>query len=185
MLVMCLTSSASAAASENETFVEDAAQLRLEETKERLGEDAVQEMEDYLELQKNLPAVVRAMPGGGSALAYAGTNNDSRVVYLNYIDGMDLSDEEKVEYKNKLIDVWDRYPDDIMVTDYAFMAKMAGLMEEEAKKVRDEAHFDEDGNLVIIVNETTQEEPGTNKQTPGFTSIMLIIGLLLSARSRK
>ncbi|MEL4306101.1 hypothetical protein [Methanococcoides sp. LMO-2] len=185
MLVMCLTSSASAAVSENETFVEDAAQLRLEETREKLGEDAVQEMEDYLELQKNLPAVVRAMPGGGSALAYAGTNNDSRVVYLNYIDGMDLSDEEKVEYKNKLIDVWDRYPDDIKVTDYAFMAKMAGLMEEEAKNVRDEAHFDEDGNLVIIVNETTQEEPGTNKQTPGFTSIMLIIGLLLSARSRK
>ncbi|WP_052402682.1 hypothetical protein [Methanococcoides methylutens] len=50
---------------------------------------------------------------------------------------------------------------------------------------KDEAYFDEDGNLVIIDNETTQEEPGTNKQTPGFTSIMLIIGLLLSARGRK
>ncbi|ABE52710.1 hypothetical protein [Methanococcoides burtonii] len=49
----------------------------------------------------------------------------------------------------------------------------------------DEAYFDEEGNLVIIGNETTQEENGTNKQTPGFTSIMLIIGLLLSARSRK
>ncbi|WP_135603627.1 hypothetical protein [Methanococcoides sp. NM1] len=50
---------------------------------------------------------------------------------------------------------------------------------------RDEAYFDEDGNLVIIGNETTQEEPDTNKQTPGFTSIMFIIGLLLSATSRK
>ncbi|WP_232221893.1 hypothetical protein [Methanococcoides burtonii] len=50
---------------------------------------------------------------------------------------------------------------------------------------KDEAYFDEDGNLVITGNETTQEEPGTNKQTPGFISIMLIIGLLLSARSRK
>ncbi|MCM1986339.1 HEAT repeat domain-containing protein [Methanococcoides seepicolus] len=49
----------------------------------------------------------------------------------------------------------------------------------------DEAYFDKEGNLVIIGNETTQEENGTNKQTPGFTSIMLIIGLLLSARSRK
>ncbi|WP_135603647.1 hypothetical protein [Methanococcoides sp. NM1] len=42
-----------------------------------------------------------------------------------------------------------------------------------------------ESDLAIIDNETTQEEPGTNKQTPGFTSIMLIIGLLLSARSRK
>ncbi|NOQ48374.1 MAG: hypothetical protein GQ576_04440, partial [Methanococcoides sp.] len=50
---------------------------------------------------------------------------------------------------------------------------------------RDEAYLDEDGNLVIIGNDTTQDEPGTNKQTPGFTSIMLIIGLLLSARNRK
>ncbi|MCM1986336.1 hypothetical protein [Methanococcoides seepicolus] len=50
---------------------------------------------------------------------------------------------------------------------------------------KDEAYFDEDGNLVIIGNETIQEENGTNKQTPGFTSIMLIIGLLLSAMHRK
>ncbi|MGM0771010.1 MAG: hypothetical protein ACQESU_05320 [Halobacteriota archaeon] len=42
-----------------------------------------------------------------------------------------------------------------------------------------------ESDLAIIDNETTQEEPDTNKQTPGFTSIMLIIGLLLSARSKK
>ncbi|SES68036.1 hypothetical protein SAMN04488587_0541 [Methanococcoides vulcani] len=49
---------------------------------------------------------------------------------------------------------------------------------------RDEAYLDEDGNLVIIDN-GTQEEIGTENQTPGFTSIMLIIGLFLSASLRK
>lgn len=47
----------------------------------------------------------------------------------------------------------------------------------------DEAYFDEDGNLVII--NTTQEETGTNNQTPGFTSIMLFVGLALLARYKK
>ena len=51
---------------------------------------------------------------------------------------------------------------------------------------KDEAYFDEDRNLVIIGNETTQEEPEKNSQIQGFTSIMLIIGLLLlSTRIRK
>ena len=44
---------------------------------------------------------------------------------------------------------------------------------------KDEAYYDEDGNLVIIGNETAQEETETNKQLPGFTSLVLIIGLLL------
>jgi hypothetical protein len=50
---------------------------------------------------------------------------------------------------------------------------------------KDEAYYDEDGNLVIIGNETAQEETETNKQLPGFTSLMLIIGLLLSTKSGK
>ncbi|NPE28960.1 hypothetical protein HNV12_13545 [Methanococcoides sp. SA1] len=48
---------------------------------------------------------------------------------------------------------------------------------------KDEAYYDEDGNLVIIGNKTTQEEPETKNQLPGFTSLMLIIGLLLSTKS--
>jgi hypothetical protein len=50
---------------------------------------------------------------------------------------------------------------------------------------KDEAYYDEDGNLVIVGNETTQGETGTSNKAPGFTSIMLIIGLFLLAMSRK
>ncbi|ABE52268.1 hypothetical protein [Methanococcoides burtonii] len=50
---------------------------------------------------------------------------------------------------------------------------------------KDEAYYDEDGNLVIIGNKTTQEEPETKNQLPGFTALMLIIGLLLSTKSGK
>ncbi|MEL4305429.1 hypothetical protein [Methanococcoides sp. LMO-2] len=49
---------------------------------------------------------------------------------------------------------------------------------------RDEAYLDEEGNLVVIDN-GTPEEIGTETQTPGFTSILLTIGLLFSARLRK
>ena len=44
---------------------------------------------------------------------------------------------------------------------------------------KDKTYIGKDGNLAIIDNETTQKTNETTTQTPGFTSIMVILGLLL------
>ena len=44
---------------------------------------------------------------------------------------------------------------------------------------KDKTYIGKDGNLAIIDNETTQKTNETTNQTPGFTSIMVILGLLL------
>jgi hypothetical protein len=51
--------------------------------------------------------------------------------------------------------------------------------------VEEESTSDEDENPVIVGNETTEQDKGANNQLPGFTSILLVVGLVLLAISRK
>nr|WP_321497306.1 hypothetical protein [uncultured Methanolobus sp.] len=50
---------------------------------------------------------------------------------------------------------------------------------------RDEAYFDEDGNLVIIDNNNSQNGDVSSQSSPGFTSIMFVMCILILARFRK
>jgi hypothetical protein len=108
----------------------DGSQLKLEEFEAELGEEGMQEVEDYLALQASLPYVVKAMPYSG--LAFAATKPESQDVYMHYIDNFDVSEKEKERYKNKLHDVWDRYPFEITVYDYPFMLEIGPMIEEQA-----------------------------------------------------
>jgi len=73
MLVsMALIPSAMASTEEQQTsLTKDAAQLKIEALEAKLGEEGMEEVADYLELQTSLPDVVKAMPY--RALAFAGT----------------------------------------------------------------------------------------------------------------
>ena len=51
--------------------------------------------------------------------------------------------------------------------------------------VEEESTSDEDENPVIVGNEKTEQDKGANNQLPGFTSILLVVGLVLLAISRK
>jgi len=72
-----------------------------------LGEEGMKEVADYLELQASLPDIVKVMPY--RALAFAGTQEESRSVTFKYIDGFNVSEKEKDRYKAGIKDIWDRY----------------------------------------------------------------------------
>ncbi|WP_196214089.1 hypothetical protein [Methanolobus vulcani] len=127
VLCLCLIQPAMSSTEEEE---KDAAQLKLEEFEAELGEEGMQEVEDYLALQASLPDVVKRMPY--RALAFAATRPESQTVYMGYIDNFSVSEEEKERYKSGLQDVWDRYPFNITVYDYPFMAEIGPMIEEEA-----------------------------------------------------
>ncbi|MBP1909739.1 hypothetical protein [Methanolobus bombayensis] len=50
---------------------------------------------------------------------------------------------------------------------------------------RDQAYFDEEGNLVIIDNNNSQNGDVSSQSSPGFTSVMLVMCILILARFRK
>ncbi|MDA0525645.1 hypothetical protein [Methanococcoides alaskense] len=111
----------------------DAAQLKIEELEAELGEEGMQEVDDYLTLQASLPDVVKSMPFSG--LAFAATNTESQKIKMGYIDNFDVSEKEKDGYKTGLQDVWDRYPFNITKDDYPFMAELGPMIEAEAFSV--------------------------------------------------
>ena len=69
VLYLCLIPSTMASTEEEQ---KDGAQLKMEELEAELGEEGMQEVEDYLALQASLPDVVKGMPYRG--LAFAGTD---------------------------------------------------------------------------------------------------------------
>ncbi|RXG33548.1 hypothetical protein [Methanohalophilus sp. WG1-DM] len=81
VLCLCLTLSAIASTGEeNNTPVKDAAQLKMEELEAELGEEGMQEVQEYLELQASLPHVVKASPY--SYIAFAATDEESQIAYM-------------------------------------------------------------------------------------------------------
>ncbi|WP_406655532.1 hypothetical protein V7O62_06995 [Methanolobus sp. ZRKC2] len=126
VLCLCLTPLAMASVEEEK----DDAQLKIEELEAELGEEGMQEVKEYLELQASLPDVVKGMPYSG--LAFAATRPESQTVYMGYIDNFDVSEKEKKRYKTGLQDVWDRYPFNITEEDYPFMAELGPMIEAEA-----------------------------------------------------
>jgi hypothetical protein len=92
----------------------------------------MEEVADYLELQTSLPDVVKAMPY--RALAFAGTQEESRSITFKYIDGFNVSEEEKDRYKAGIKDIWDRYPDKITKDDYEFMSEIGPMLVNESLK---------------------------------------------------
>jgi hypothetical protein len=76
VLCLCLIPSAMASTEENQTNqIKDAAQLKMEALEAELGEEGMQNVKEYLELQASLPDVVKASPYRG--IAFAATNKDS------------------------------------------------------------------------------------------------------------
>lgn len=134
MLVsMALIPSAMASTEEQQTsLTKDAAQLKIEALEAKLGEEGMEEVADYLELQTSLPDVVKAMPY--RALAFAGTQEESRSITFKYIDGFNVSEEEKDRYKAGIKDIWDRYPDKITKDDYEFMSEIGPMLVNESLK---------------------------------------------------
>ncbi|WP_288070896.1 hypothetical protein [Methanolobus sp.] len=140
------------AMSSTEEEEKDPAQLKLEEFEAEMGEEGMQEVEDYMALQASLPDVVKRMPY--RALAFAATKPESQTVYMTYIDNFSVSEEEKERYKSGLQDVWDRYPFNITEDDYPFMAEIGPMIDAEAFSTYDQ-------------NEQAE--------TPGFTAIMTLV----------
>ncbi len=127
VLCLCLIQSTMTSTEEEQ---KDGAQLKIEELEAELGEEGMQEVEDYLALQASLPDVVKRMPYRG--LAFAATKPESHPVYMGSIDNFDVSEKEKERYKTGLQDVWNRYPFNITKDDYPFMAELGPMIEAEA-----------------------------------------------------
>jgi hypothetical protein len=129
VLCLCLTPSAIASTEEeNNTPVKDAAQLKMEKWEAELGEEGMQEVQEYLELQASLPHVVKASPY--SYIAFAATDEESQIAYMTGIDESDLTEEEKEKLKAELQDIWDRYPDGFKIEDNEPLEVIAGIMEQ-------------------------------------------------------
>lgn len=116
VLCLCLIPSAMASTEEeNNTPVKDDAQLKMEELEAELGEEGMQEVQEYLELQASLPDVVKASPH--SWIAFAATDEESQIAIMTGIDESNLTEEEKENLKAELQDIWDRYPDGFKIED--------------------------------------------------------------------
>ncbi|MGP8320688.1 MAG: hypothetical protein ACT6FD_07895 [Methanosarcinaceae archaeon] len=133
MLLLSMAFVPAVSAKEQKTeLVKDASQLKMETFEAELGENGMQEVEDYLTVQASLPDVVKTIPFRG--LAFAATNPNSQTTKMEYIDNFDISETEKAEYKSGLQDIWERYPDKITKDDYAFMGDLGPMIEKEAFK---------------------------------------------------
>ncbi|MEL4306380.1 hypothetical protein [Methanococcoides sp. LMO-2] len=131
VLCLCLIPSAMATTEEQEVVpIKDAAQLKMEELEAELGEEGMQKVESYLALQASLPDVVKNMPY--RALAFAGTQEESRSVTFKYIDGFDVSEKEKELYKAGIENIWNRYPEKITKDDYKFMSEIGPMLVAES-----------------------------------------------------
>lgn len=168
VLCLCLIPSAMASTEENQTNqVKDGAQLKMEALEAELGEEGMQNVKEYLELQASLPDVVKASPYSG--IAFAATNKDSQVAYLTAIDESGLEKEDKEKLKTDLQDIWDRYPDEFVVLDNIVLSKVNGIMNKRLLEYID------------VTDEGTASEP---LETPGFTAITLLIAFLGLRRMR-
>ncbi len=168
VLCLCLIPSAMASTEENQTNqIKDGAQLKMEALEAELGEEGMQNVKEYLELQASLPDVVKASPYSG--IAFAATNKDSQVAYLTAIDESGLEKEDKEKLKTDLQDIWDRYPDEFVVLDNIVLSKVNGIM---AKRLLEN---------IDVTDEGPASEP---PETPGFTAITLLMAFLGLRRMR-
>ncbi|MDI9394378.1 MAG: hypothetical protein QM426_02705 [Euryarchaeota archaeon] len=132
LLVWLIPSAMDSAEEQQPNLTKDAAQLKIEALEAELGEEGMKEVADYLELQASLPDTVKVMPY--RALAFAGTQEESRSVTFKYIDGFNVSEKEKDRYKAGIKDIWDRYPDKITKDDYEFMSEIGSMLVNESLK---------------------------------------------------
>ena len=171
VLCLCLIPSAMASTEENQTNrIKDAAQLKmeaLEALEAELGEEGMQNVKEYLELQASLPDVVKASPYSG--IVFAATNKESQVAYLTAIDESGLEKEDKEKLKTDLQDIWDRYPDEFVVLDNIVLSKVNGIM---AKRLLEN---------IDVTDEGPASEP---PETPGFTAISFLMAFLGLRRMR-
>lgn len=128
-LCLCLIPSAMASSTEEQqtNLTKDTAQLKMEALEAELGEEGMKKDADYLDLQTSLPDVVKASPY--SYIAFAATDKESQVVYLTAIDESDLAKEDKEKLKADLQDIWNRYPDKVVVADNLVLSDVNKIME--------------------------------------------------------
>lgn len=135
VLCLCLMPSAMASTEEQEVVpIKDAAQLKMEELEVELGEEGMQEVKEYLELQASLPDVVKQSPY--SYIAFAATDKESQIAYMTGIDESSLTKEEKEKLKVELQDIWNRYPDGFKVEDNVPLKVVDKIMTERFIKAQ-------------------------------------------------
>lgn len=112
---------------------------------------------------------------GGPVIGYGVSMNGYRFV------AMDMDSPEKVNESiiDEIYQVIDKqFKQEAGITEVPVVFRWAASpVLDEAVVEEEDTYFDDD--------ETTQEENGTSNQTPGFTSILLIVGLALLARNKK
>lgn len=165
-LVPCITASAE---EQQDNLSKDAAQLQMEALEMELGDDGMQEVNDYLELQASLPDVVKASPY--SYIAFAATDKEGQNAYLTAIDESDLNAKKKAKLKADLQDIWNRYPDGFVVADNLVLRDVDRIMTERFIESQIPSA---DGN-----GDSGSQDSKPSQQTPGFTSLMLFLSLLL------
>jgi hypothetical protein len=141
----------------------------MEEFEAELGEEGMQEVQEYLELQASLPDVVKASPY--SYIAFAATDEESQIAYMTGIDESNLSDEEKEKLKAELQDIWDRYPDDFEVEDNEPLEVIAGIMEQRFIE-SEESKRDDFDKSVSDVDSSSQFQSNT-------TLLIMLVTILL------
>ncbi len=72
--------------------------------------------------------MVKASPY--SYIAFAATDEESKIAYMTGIEESDLTDEEKENLQAELQDIRDRYPDGFKVEDNEPLEVVAGIMEQ-------------------------------------------------------
>ncbi|WP_256621768.1 hypothetical protein [Methanolobus chelungpuianus] len=124
-IVSCIVSSAEEL---QDNISKDTAQLQMETLGTELGEEGMQEVDDYLELQASLPDALKASPY--SYIAFAATDKESQTAYMTAIDESDLEAGKKAKLKADLQDIWNRYPNGFVVTDNLVLQEVDRIMAE-------------------------------------------------------
>lgn len=176
-LCLCLMPSALASTEEqNTTPVKDGAQLKMEELEAELGEEGMQDLEDYLALQASLPDVVKASPYGWIVLA--ASYEESQIAFMTGIDESDLTEEEKENLKAELQDIWDRYPDGFKIEDNEPLEVISGIMEQ--RFIESEESKRDDLDKSVNDEAGSDGEPSSQFQSNITLLGMLVIGLLIA-----
>lgn len=171
-LVPCIAASAE---EQQDNLSKDDSQLQMEALEMELGEEGMQEVDDYLELQASLPDVVKASPY--SYIAFAATDKEGQTAYLTAIDESDLDAKKKAKLKADLQDIWNRYPDGFVVTD--------NLVLRDVDRIMTERFIENENPSAVEDGDFASQENNPLQQTPGFTSVMLVLGLILLIRMRR
>jgi hypothetical protein len=98
----------------------------IEKLEAEIGEEKIKEINADIEFKKTLPDVVKAMPYRALVTA----SPEAQKAHLSHIDNFSISDKEKEQLKNELIDLWSRYPYNITKDDYAITSKIGPMIEE-------------------------------------------------------